>query len=91
MNTTDMNTITAVFSQLTERTRSAAVNNCVELSTASTNGRLLGFQIGIVDYSQISQSVPKESELIWLPGVGTVTPGIGVSCEKIYIANTAGI
>ncbi len=67
------------------------MNNCVELSTTATNGRLLGFQVAVVDYSQIAGSIPTESELIWLPGVGNVTPGIGVTCEKVYIANTAGI
>lgn len=90
-STTDLTTIERQFAKLTDKTRSAAVNQCVELSTASTNGRLLGLQVGVVDYSQIVDSIPTESELIWLPGIGNVTPGIGVTCTKVYIANTAGI
>jgi len=45
----------------------------------------------LANYATIAGTTPTSSELIWLPGVGTITASTSVTCETIYIPKNAGL
>lgn len=83
----DMNTLRARINELTETHRSAAVNTC----TKASDGTLMGIQIGLADYQTTETDLPRQDELIWLPGLGDTTADSNKVCETIIIERTAGI
>ena len=58
--------------------RSAAVKTCYRLNKRSSlsNGKLLGHQIAIADYTK-----PSNINLIWLTGIGTTEESIDIKCD----------
>ena len=74
----DLSKIEPLISQLSPQYRSAAIKTCYRLSKRSSlsNGKLLGHQIAITDYTK-----PSNLKLIWLTGIGTIEESIDIKCD----------
>ena len=50
---------------------------------------MLGHQIALVNYNNVTGDTPLEEDLVWMPGVGATTDVAGaVACDVIYLNAT---
>ena len=75
---------------VTNTFQAAAVKTCTNNQTGSSDfGKLMGHQIALADYSNISGDTPTDEELVWLPGIGSTQNIEGaVTCPTIIFHYT---